>query len=83
MNKLMLLLLLTAPSLAFAEEPRTEPDVVYAKRTVVDFSTVTISGEIERPAGMYMMAKKKPRFRTLIRVRGGFLPEIVHSVDKL
>lgn len=79
-----------APQAARAEEPTPAPTaptttdaVVYAHRTFLDFSAITLTGEVERPAGSYVTARKKPKFRTLIRVRGGFLPELLRSPDAL
>lgn len=79
-----------APQAARADEPTPAPEaptttdaVVYAHRTVLDFSAITLTGEVERPAGSYVTARKKPKFRTLIRVRGGFLPELLRSPDAL
>lgn len=66
-----------------AEAPPATDEVVYARRTVIDFSALTLTGEVERPAGSYVTARKKPKFRTLIRVRGGFLPELLRSPDAL
>lgn len=96
LTPLLIATVLALPLSAYAEEPATpapaardtpapEPEttVVYAARTLVDFSAMTISGEVERPAGSYMVVTRKARFRTLIRVRGGFLPEIARSADHL
>ncbi len=57
--------------------------VVYKKTTIIDFSDVTITGELTKPEGSYLMNKKKASFNLLIRVRDNFLPEIIKTVDNL
>ena len=41
------------------------------KKTIIDFSDVTIQGELTKPEGSYSVSKKKTTFRTLIKVRDG------------
>ncbi|HOX44625.1 MAG TPA: hypothetical protein PK668_13580 [Myxococcota bacterium] len=56
---------------------------IYKKTTIIDFSDVTITGELTKPEGSYLMNKKKANFNLLIRVRDDFLPEMIKSVDNL
>ena len=56
---------------------------VYKKTTIIDFSDVTITGELTKPEGSYLMNKKKANFDLLIRVRDNFLPEMIKTVDHL
>jgi hypothetical protein len=56
---------------------------IYKKTTIIDFSDVTITGELTKPEGSYLMNKKKANFNLLIRVRDNFLPEMIKSVDNL
>jgi len=56
---------------------------IYKKTTIIDFSDVTITGELTKPEGSYLMNKKKANFNLLIRVRDNFLPEMIRSVDNL
>ena len=60
-----------------------EVQTVYQKTTLLDFSDVTILGELAKPEGSYIMNKKRARFELLIRVRDNFLPEIIKTVDHL
>jgi hypothetical protein len=57
--------------------------VMYKKTTIIDFSDVTITGELTKPEGSYLMNKKKANFDLLIRVRDNFLPEMIKTVDNL
>ena len=67
-----------------AQEARQEADrVSYKKRTVVDFSDVTIEGELTKPEGSYLVNRKKTRFRNLIEVRAHFRTELNRSVNAL
>jgi hypothetical protein len=60
-------------------EPKTE--VVYEQKTVLDFSDVTLEGELVRPEGSYLLNRKKARFGSLVELRGDFVPELTRSLD--
>ncbi|MCI0571418.1 MAG: hypothetical protein L0Y66_11745 [Myxococcaceae bacterium] len=80
-----LLTLVASPALA-QDTVRTvqeEDRVVVRKKTVVDFTDVTVDGEITRPEGSYVLNKKRTRFKSLIKVRDNFNPELQKSVDNL
>lgn len=86
-----LMLLASAPALAQEEAgaeaaaggEEGQEETVYKKTTIIDFSDVTITGELTKPEGSYLMNKKKARFDLLIRVRDNFLPEMIKTVDNL
>ncbi len=89
---LVLALLLLCPLLAQAQDTAAEPgaasgsgeeSVIYKKTTIIDFSDVTITGELTKPEGSYLMNKKKATFNLLINVRDNFLPEMLKTVDNL
>ena len=62
----------------------TESDrVEYNKKTVIDFSDVTIQGELTKPEGSYLLNRKKTNFRSLLKTRTNFLPELLNSTDNL
>ena len=73
---------LATSALALAQEQEADK-VVYKKKTVIDFSDVTIEGELTKPEGSYVVSKKRTRFRNLIKVRADFRPELTKSVDGL
>ena len=66
---------------AFAQEG--EVRTTYKKRTVVDFSDVTIEGELTKPQGSYISTRRSSRFNKLIKIRENFIPEMDISVDNL
>jgi hypothetical protein len=60
-----------------------EQGVEFEKRTVIDFGDVTITGELTKPEGSYLMNRKRTSFSQLIRIRENFIPELLMSVDNL
>lgn len=76
-------LALAAPASAQEGVTQEQDKVVYKKKTVIDFSDVTIEGELVKPEGSYVVNRKKTRFRNLISVRSDFRPELGRSADNL
>ena len=72
-----------APSFAQDKVIREADRVVTRKKTVIDFTDVAVEGELTKPEGSYSVSKKKTTFRTLIKVRDNFNPELRKSVDNL
>jgi hypothetical protein len=56
---------------------------VFRKKTVIDFTDVAIDGELTQPEGTYTLSKKKTRFKSLIKDRQDFVPELRDSKDNL
>ncbi len=71
------LVLLATP--LYAQESDTK--VVYKKHTVIDFSDVTIQGELTKPESSYVVNRKRTKFSQLIQIRSNFNPELFNSVD--
>ena len=63
--------------------PTPDTSVTYAKRTVIDFTSITITGELVRPDASYVTVPRRARFRSLIRTRGDFRSELDASADRL
>ena len=76
---------LAMSSVAVAQDKVTrEADkTVFRKKTTIDFTDVAVEGELTKPEGSYSVSKKKTTFRTLIKVRDNFNPELQKSVDNL
>jgi hypothetical protein len=87
MKRVFVLLALAAlfATSAMAEERviREADKTVYRKKTVIDFTDVAVEGELTKPEGSYSVSKKKTTFKTLIKVRDNFNPELQKSVDNL
>jgi hypothetical protein len=74
---------LAAPAFAEDKVVQEEDKTVFNKKTVIDFSDVSIEGELTKPEGSYIKNRKKTRFRNLIELRGNFRPELKRSVSAL
>jgi len=86
-RRTVLIVLLALPALA-EEKPGAkvvqEADrIVVRKRTVIDFNDVTVEGELTRPEGSYVLNRNRTRFRSLVRLRDNFNPELQKSADNL
>ncbi|HEX4385073.1 MAG TPA: hypothetical protein VH083_19075 [Myxococcales bacterium] len=80
----LMLALLAAAADPPAPKVVQEPDkVIVRKRTVIDFSDVTVEGELTKPEGSYLLNRNKTRFQSLIRLRDNFNPELQKSADNL
>lgn len=56
---------------------------VFKKKTTIDFSDVTLEGDLTKPEGQYGLARGKTKFNSLIKLRTNFTPELKKSVDQL
>ena len=80
---LALAIMWAVPALAQEQVIQTPDRTVYRKKTVIDFSDVQIQGELTKPEGSYLLNRKKTSFRTLLKIRANFLPELFNSTDNL
>ena len=86
MCSITFILPLTLAAVAHAQEERVVRQAdrtVYKKKTVIDFSGVTIQGELTKPEGSYLLTRKKTKFRSLLKARANFLPELKASTDNI
>jgi hypothetical protein len=85
MKRLMLVLALwvAGPALADEKVVQEADRTIFRKKTVIDFTDVSVEGELTKPEGSYSVAKKKTRFDSLVKVRTDFNPELKQSVDNL
>lgn len=83
--KIVCLLAFLVSTAALAQDKVIEEGdrVEYRKSTVIDFSDVSIEGELTKPEGSYIKNRKRTRFRNLIELRGNFRPELKRSVSNL
>jgi hypothetical protein len=79
------LLMCALAGTAVAEERvvREADKTIVRKKTVIDFTDVAVEGELTKPEGSYSVSKRKTTFKTLIRVRDNFTPELRKSVENL
>ncbi|MEW5737707.1 MAG: hypothetical protein AB1938_02210 [Myxococcota bacterium] len=78
-----LVALFAVPALAEDKVIKEADKTVFRKKTVIDFTDVAVEGELTKPEGSYSVSKKKTTFKTLIKVRDNFNPELQKSVDNL
>ena len=84
MKKVLLIIALIIPVASGTASAQEGGDkIVYKKRTLVDFSDVSIQGELRKPEGDFYGSRKRTRFGKLIRTRANFTPEIISSTDNL
>lgn len=85
MNRLLALALLFAAPAALAQEDaaNVEGGVRYQKTTTYDFEGDTIEGDLMRPDGEYIDARKRVNHSNLIRIREEFRDKVMQSVGEL
>jgi hypothetical protein len=69
MRKVLLLTVVALPLSALGEEGRPPPKVEYEKKTIINFDDDTIQGDLTRPDGEYVEARKRVDHSNLIRIR--------------
>jgi hypothetical protein len=57
--------------------------VKYEKKTVINFEDDTIQGDLTRPDGEYVDARKRVNHSNLIKIREEFRDEVLESVGEL
>ena len=55
----------------------------HPRQTIIEFNEVVIQGEIVRPEGSVVNARRRTRFRPLVQPRTDFRAELVRSIDRL
>jgi len=69
MRRLFLLAVMVAPLVALGEDPKPEPRIEYEKKTIINFDDDTIQGDLTRPDGEYVEARKRVTHSNLIKIR--------------
>ncbi len=70
MRKIVLITALLVPLAALAQEKKVpESRVEYEKKTVINFDDDTIQGDLTRPDGEYVEARKRVNHSNLIKIR--------------
>ncbi len=57
--------------------------VIYKAKTEISFEGVDVEGEIKKPAGAYLLDRKKSKFSPLIKFRQDFDKEMLQSVHEV
>jgi len=78
------LVLLAAPGAAVAQEAdKPAPRVEYEKKTVINFEDDTIEGDLKRPDGEYVEARRRVNHSNLIQIREDWREKVMHAPDDL
>ena len=90
MRKLLMLCTVLTVVPAFAQDDDAkggggggEGNVRYNKTTTIDFEDDTIEGDLTKPDGEYVEARKKVKHSNLIRIREDFQDKVMQSVGEL
>jgi hypothetical protein len=84
MRKRLLLTVVALPLLALGQEKKPpEPRVEYEKKTVINFDDDTIQGDLTRPDGEYVEARKRVNHSNLIKVREDWRDKVKQSAADL
>lgn len=83
MRKSLCLAALVAALVGSATTAAAEEKVQYEKKTVINFEDDTIQGDLTRPDGEYLDARKRVNHSNLIQIREEFRDEVLESVGEL
>ena len=89
MRKLIAVAVLALSSGALAQDKDKaasgggEEKVRYSKTTTINFEDDTIEGDLTRPDGEYVDARKRVKHSNLIRIREEFKQKVMQSVGEL
>ncbi|HEU4383790.1 MAG TPA: adventurous gliding motility protein CglF [Anaeromyxobacteraceae bacterium] len=85
MRRLLALLALALPLAAAAQAKKEPPPpkVEYEKKTVINFEDDTIQGDLTRPDGEYVEARKKVQHSNLIKIREDWREKVLLAPDDL
>ena len=83
MRKVLLLATLAVPLAATGEEGKPPPKVEYEKKTVINFDDDTIQGDLTRPDGEYVEARKRVDHSNLIKIREDWREKVKQAAGDL
>ena len=83
MKKMIFLTALAFNLPAFAQAKGGDGNVVYKKTTEYSFEDDTIEGDLTKPDGEYVEARKKVKHSNLIKIREEFKDKVMQSVGEL
>ncbi len=89
MRRFLLLMVLAAPPAVWAADPApaqgggAQPRVEYEKKTVINFEDDTIEGDLKRPDGEYVEARKRVDHSNLIKIRENWHDKVMQSSGDL
>lgn len=79
----MFALLAAAPAALAQESESPAENVTYAAETLVDFTEVSVTGELAKPHIVWVSAEQRAGFTSLVQLRVSWNPELRDSVDEV
>jgi hypothetical protein len=61
----------------------TEPQIQYEKKTVINFEDDTIEGDLKRPDGEYVEARRRVNHSNLIKIREDWRDKVMQASGDL
>ncbi len=83
MKRLFAVLVVLVAAAAFAQNKGAGGNVTYKKTTEYSFEDDTIEGDLTKPDGEYVEARKKVKHSNLIKIREEFKDKVMQSVGEL
>jgi hypothetical protein len=84
MRSFVIAIALSIPLAAAGQaDKKPEPRVEYEKKTVIDFEDDTIQGDLTRPDGEYVEARKRVSHSNLIQIRENWKEKVLQAPDDL
>ena len=78
------LVLLAGPGAAAAQQAeKPAARVEYEKKTVINFEDDTIEGDLKRPDGEYVEARRRVSHSNLIQIREDWKDKVMQASDEL
>jgi len=69
--------------IALASVARAEDTTVYKKKSTLDFSEMTLEGELSKPMEGAFQGRTKTKFKAAIKFRPHFDPELHRANERL
>ncbi len=86
LRKLVLFLALLAPAAGLAQDKKGDapaPRIEYEKKTVINFEDDTIEGDLKRPDGEYLEARRRVNHSNLIQIRESWREKVMQASGEL
>ncbi|HTT70478.1 MAG TPA: adventurous gliding motility protein CglF [Anaeromyxobacteraceae bacterium] len=83
MRRLFLLAVILGPLAASGQEKKPEPRIEYEKKTVINFDDDTIQGDLTRPDGEYVEARKRVTHSNLIKIREDWRDKVKQAAGEM
>ncbi len=84
LKRIIVILAVALPLAGAAQDKKQpEPKVEYEKKTVINFEDDTIQGDLTRPDGEYVEARKKVSHSNLIKIREDWRDKVQQAAGDL